>query len=192
MVPNKFIGHGIVIGVWVLQPILFNFGWENTLYVAGIGADVHLLGHERLRPLRARAVLVDRYWSGAFLRCSAPCRSRSRGAGRMSRCAPASPGQAARPCSCAGRRRAAAVTAGSGAWYYYNAHVLNEYQTAQDRRDIQADYERRFKQYEMLPQPKVTAVDVPVDRSTRRRSFRGSGRFTLQNKGTRRRLQRSM
>src|SRR6202041_3360182 len=35
MVSNKFIGHGIVIGVFVLQPILFNFGWENTLYLPG-------------------------------------------------------------------------------------------------------------------------------------------------------------
>ena len=35
MVSNKFVGHGIVIGVFVLQPILFNFGWENTLYLAG-------------------------------------------------------------------------------------------------------------------------------------------------------------
>ena len=27
---------------------------------------------------------------------------------------------------------------GSGIWYYYNAHVLNEYLTAKDRRAIQA------------------------------------------------------
>ena len=30
------------------------------------------------------------------------------------------------------------IAIGSGAWYFYNAHVLNEYLTAQDRRDIQA------------------------------------------------------
>ena len=35
MVSNKFVGHGIVIGVFVLQPILFSFGWENTLYLPG-------------------------------------------------------------------------------------------------------------------------------------------------------------
>ena len=28
---------------------------------------------------------------------------------------------------------------------YYNTHVLNEYLTAKDRRDIQANYERSFK-----------------------------------------------
>ena len=35
MVSNKFVGHGIVIGVFVLVPILYNFGWENTLYLPG-------------------------------------------------------------------------------------------------------------------------------------------------------------
>ena len=33
VVSNKFVGHGIVIGIFVLQPILYNFGWENTLYL---------------------------------------------------------------------------------------------------------------------------------------------------------------
>jgi hypothetical protein len=40
------------------------------------------------------------------------------------------------------------IAIGSGAWYFYNAHVLNEYLTAKDRRDIQRHYERDFKKYE--------------------------------------------
>jgi ABC-2 type transport system permease protein len=32
---NKFIAHGILIGVFVLNIVLFNFGWENTLYLFG-------------------------------------------------------------------------------------------------------------------------------------------------------------
>ncbi|MDA4133770.1 MAG: hypothetical protein OK454_11715, partial [Thaumarchaeota archaeon] len=32
---NKFIAHGIVIGLFVLNIVLFNFGWENTLYLFG-------------------------------------------------------------------------------------------------------------------------------------------------------------
>ncbi|MGB6310143.1 MAG: M1 family aminopeptidase, partial [Steroidobacteraceae bacterium] len=70
----------------------------------------------------------------------------------------------------------------SGAWYYYNAHVLNEFVTAGDRRHVLADYERRFKKYENLAQPKVTAVDAAIDIYPERRSFSGTGRFTLQNK----------
>src|SRR5436853_284846 len=33
IVSNKFLGHGILIGIVVLTPIVFNFGWENTLYL---------------------------------------------------------------------------------------------------------------------------------------------------------------
>ena len=35
LVSNKFVGHGIVIGVFVLQPILFSFGLENSLLLPG-------------------------------------------------------------------------------------------------------------------------------------------------------------
>jgi len=35
VVSNKFIGHGIVIGIFVITPILYNFGLENTLYLIG-------------------------------------------------------------------------------------------------------------------------------------------------------------
>jgi len=74
------------------------------------------------------------------------------------------------------------LAAGAGAWYYYNAHVLNEYTTAAARRQQLADYERQFKKYEQLDQPKVTAVDTTIDIFPARRSFTGTGRFTLQNK----------
>ncbi len=71
---------------------------------------------------------------------------------------------------------------GVGAWYYYNAHVLNEYTTAADRRHRLADYEKQFKKYENLAQPKVTAVDTAIDIYPSQRSFSGTGRYTLQNK----------
>jgi hypothetical protein len=75
-----------------------------------------------------------------------------------------------------------AAAVGAGAWYYYNAHVLNEYVDANAKRRNQAEYERQFKQYELLPQPKVTAVDAAVNIYPERRSFDASGHYTLQNK----------
>ena len=184
MVSNKFIGHGIVIGVVVLQQILFNFGWENTLYLPGavpayIYSDMNGYGH--FVPALFWATV---YWiaifallgvlSIAFARRGAEVSLRSRTAlarQSMPRLAPAA-------------ALLLLLAAGSGGWYYYNAHVLNEYLTTDDRRRLQADYERDFKQYEHLPQPKVTAVEASIDIDPGRRSFTGSGRFTLQNKGT--------
>jgi ABC-2 type transport system permease protein len=55
------------------------------------------------------------------------------------------------------------IAVGSGVWYYYNAHVLNEYLTAKDRRRIQANYERDFKKYEAVPQTKIIAVDANIN-----------------------------
>ncbi len=184
LVSNKFVGHGIVIGLFVLQPILFNFGWENTLYLPAATppytySDMNGYGH----------FVPALFWSIAYWFCifavlavvsiaytrrgaedSLAARTRL-ALRRAPRLVPA----AAFFFVCA---------VGCGVWYFYNAHVLNEYLSAKDRRHIQAAYERDFKKYEMLPQPKITAVDATVNIYPERRSFDGTGRFTLQNKST--------
>jgi ABC-2 type transport system permease protein len=181
-VSNKFIGHGIAIGVIVLVPILFNFGWENTLYLylatpPYIYSDMNGYGH----------FVPSLFWSitywlaiSAFLGVISIAFAR-RGAeegfaarfrlavARMPRLIPAA-------------AFCLLLSVGSGVWYFYNAHVLNEYLNAYQRRDIQADYERNFKKYENFPQPKVTAIDSQIDIDPADRSFSGWGRFTLQNK----------
>jgi len=182
MVSNKFIGHGIVIGVVVITPILFNFGWENTLYLPGqippyIYSDMNGYGHFVPALLWSIA-----YWlaifaflgvvSIAYTRRGADdsLRSRTRLAVRRV------------PRLVLGAVLLLSIAAGSGIWYFYNAHVFNEYLTAEQRRHIRAGYERDFKKYELFPQPKLTAVDATIDIYPEHRSFEGTGRFTLQNK----------
>jgi len=182
IVNNKFVGHGIAIGIFVIVPILFNFGWENTLYLFGnvppyTYSDMNGYGHF------VRALFWSNiYWLSisAFLGVISVALTR-RGAddswsarwrlaaARFPRLVPAA-------------ALCLLVAAGSGGWYYYNAHILNEYLNAKQRRDIQADYERNFKKYENFSQPKVTAVDAQVDIDPAHRSFSGLGRYTLQNK----------
>jgi ABC-2 type transport system permease protein len=184
VVSNKFVGHGIVIGIFVLVPILFNFGWENTLYLFGgtppyTYSDMNGYGH--FVPALFWSIT---YWLSisAFLGVISIAWTR-RGA---------EDGWTAR------RRIAAArlprlvppgalcllVALGSGAWYFYNAHVLNEYLNAKQRRHIQADYERNYKKYENLLQPKITAVDTRIYIDPDHRSFSGWGRYTLRNKAS--------
>jgi ABC-2 type transport system permease protein len=182
VVSNKFIGHGIVIGVFVVTPILYNFGWENTLYLVGntpayIYSDMNGYGH--FVPALLWAIV---YWlaimavlaviSIALARRGSDDAWKSRlglAKQRASRLIPAG-------------AVLLLIAIGSGCWYYYNAHVLNEYLTAKDRRNIQANYERDFKKYENVPQPKVIAVDANINIYPERRSFDGTAHFTLQNK----------
>jgi len=182
VVSNKFMGHGILLGVFILMPILYNFGWENTLYLVGqtpsyTYSDMNGYGH--FVPALFWSII---YWlaiaavlgvlSIALARRGAEdsLRARARLALRLApRLAPLA-------------LLFAIVAAGSGSWYFYNGHVLNEYLDSKARRGIQADYERKFKQYENLLQPKVTAVDAVINIYPDRRSFDGNVRMTLQNK----------
>jgi len=182
VVSNKFIGHGIVIGIFVLQPILFRYGFENTLYLPGqtppyTYSDMNGYGH--FVPALFWSIA---YWlavtallgvfSVALTRRGSddawPARLRL-ASQRMPQLLPA-----AILFFC--------LAAGSGVWYYWNGHVLNEFQTAKMRRQVQADYERNFKKYENLPQPKIIDVDTRIEMYPERRSFEGTGVFVLQNK----------
>ena len=182
VVSNKFVGHAIVIGLFVLLPILYNFGWENTLYLVGqvpayIYSDMNGYGH-----FVPALFWSNAYWFGicgalgvvsiALARRGAEDSLRARvrlALQRAPRLAPAA-------------LLFALIAVGAGSWYFYNAHVLNEYLDSKARRGIQADYERKFKQYENLLQPKVTAVDATIAIYPERRSFDGSVRMTLENK----------
>ncbi len=182
VVSHKFIGHGIVIGVFVLVPILFSFGWENTLYLFGntppyTYSDMNGYGHF-VHPLFWSIT----YWLSiacllATLSVALARRGTDEGWRARFRLALA---RSPRLVPAAAVFLLAAI--GSGSWYFYNAHVLNEYLTAKDRRDLQAAYERDFKKYEKLPQPKIVAVDANIDIFPERRSFSGQGHFVLQNK----------
>jgi ABC-2 type transport system permease protein len=182
VVSNKFIGHGIVIGIFVMQPILFNFGLENSLYLFGATppytySDMNGYGHF-VQPLFWSIT----YWLAiaAFLGVISIGLAR-RGSEDSLRVRLHLFRQNA-----IGLAPTSAlfllIAFGSGWWFYYNAHVLNEYLTNKDRRDIQANYEKDFKKYEHLDQPKIVSVDAQIDIYPERRSFSGVGHFVLQNK----------
>jgi ABC-2 type transport system permease protein len=182
VVSNKFMGHAIVIGIFVLDPIMFRFGIENTLLLPGQNtpytySDMNGYGH--FVPALLWSLV---YWTAIFavLACFSIALAR-RGAedGWYSRLVQA-------------RERLPRLTPavvlfvliaiGSGWWFYLNAHVRNEFLTTKQQRQIKANYERDFKRYERFPLPKVIAVDANVDLDPNHRSFSGTGHFVLQNK----------
>ena len=71
--------------------------------------------------------------------------------------------------------------AATGSYIFYNTNVLNEYVPGDLREERLARYERRYKQYEALPQPKITALYADVDIFPERRAVDVRGRYTLRN-----------
>jgi ABC-type transport system involved in multi-copper enzyme maturation permease subunit len=74
--------------------------------------------------------------------------------------------------------------AGAGGVLLYNQQVANTYQSAHRKETDKADYERKYKQYAVLPQPRITDVKLNVDIWPAQRTLNIKGRYLLQNKGT--------
>ena len=78
-----------------------------------------------------------------------------------------------------------ALFAGTGALLYYNLHIANNYQTAWRKDEVRAEYERRYKPFAALPQPKITDVKLQLDLVPEQRSLRVRGTYQLENRSGR-------
>lgn len=68
-----------------------------------------------------------------------------------------------------------------GSYIFYNTNVLNEFWTKGEQNDFRAGYEKALKQFEYLPQPKITAVKLKVDLFPSQRAYQIKGEYLLTN-----------
>jgi ABC-type transport system involved in multi-copper enzyme maturation permease subunit len=69
-----------------------------------------------------------------------------------------------------------------GGWIFYNTNVLNQYVPGDVAKQRQADYEKLYRKYLDLPQPKITDVKVDVDIYPHDRRVDARGHYVLVNK----------
>jgi ABC-2 type transport system permease protein len=70
----------------------------------------------------------------------------------------------------------------TGCYIFYNTNVLNHYEASDVRERRTADYEKKYKKYQRIPQPRITAVQANVDIHPERRAVDIHGIYTLVNK----------
>jgi ABC-2 type transport system permease protein len=70
----------------------------------------------------------------------------------------------------------------SGFYIFYNTSVLNKFQRTRDLEEKRARYEKTFKKYEFIAQPKITEANIKVDLFPSRREFIAEGFYYLKNK----------
>ena len=58
-----------------------------------------------------------------------------------------------------------------GSFVFYNTKVLNKYNTTQEAEDKQVNYEKKYKKYEGLNQPRFTKFDYTIDLMPEQRSM---------------------
>ncbi len=78
---------------------------------------------------------------------------------------------------------AVALIASSGGFIFYNTNVLNEYRPSSEVERLRAEYERRYRRYESVPQPLVTRTTLRVEIYPDRRAVEIHGAYRLVNAG---------
>ena len=180
---NKFLGYlfavvyvvsGIALDQLGYDHLLYNYGGAPaTLYSDMNGYGHFLTGHLWFRTYwaclaTALMVLASLFWSRGTLQ---GWRERLRTARERFH----TPQRALLACSLL-------AFAGLGGWIFYNTNVINRYTTPATRIRQQAEYERHYRKYLDLPQPKITDVKVDVDIYPHDRKVDVRGHYVLVNK----------
>jgi ABC-type transport system involved in multi-copper enzyme maturation permease subunit len=163
---NKYLGHFLVLILFLVIFQLPNLGFEDRLYLYATSPPIvysDLNGYGHFLP----AVMWFRlYWSAAaalLLVLAYAFWIRGRDGGWRNRFGVARLRLNTRALSIVGFAGIAFATCGG--WIYYNTHVLNTFYSRHDLQRLQADYEKRYKALAAAPQPRITAVDVKGHRS---------------------------
>jgi hypothetical protein len=180
---QKFIGYGLFILVFALQLVMQSLHLEHNLYIFGgtpelTYSDMNGYGH-----LLTGWAWFEAYWyvfaaillviAAAFwVRGVAPSWS-----GRWTQAKRAMRG----PQGALLWTLTIAFVA-IGAWIFYNTNVLNAYLPSYVVLDRQADYEKRYRQYKDLPQPRIVDVRADVDIYPQERRVQIRGHYRLVNK----------
>jgi hypothetical protein len=179
---SKFIGYLAIIVLFVTQAVLGILNFDHNLYnYAGaplapysdmngwghwLGGTFWFYGYWALAAL-ALMLLASAFWvrgvAGSARERIAQARDRLSG-----------------PLGAALAATLLAFVA-VGAYIFYNTNVLNEYVPGDEALDRQARYEREYRQYKDLAQPRILAVEADVDIRPERRAARIEGRYRLRN-----------
>ena len=186
LVNNKYLGHFVMIVYYVVIVFASLLGLEHNLYKFGsvpqpVYSDMNGWGH-----FLPRFFAFQAYWTACsvvLLVLAYLFWPRGTASGWRERRRVASQRINATTIAIGAGGLAAFVALGG--FIFYNTNVLNRYQSANDRLEAQADYEKKYKALlSAEPQPKITGVKVDVALYPREQNVRVKGVFDLQNKNS--------
>ncbi len=183
LVPQKFVGWGVMLLYIVASVAMVGAGLEHNLYNYGGSPAVPLSDMGGMSRFWIGQVWFQFYWSAfALLLAVLSFALWRRGASTALRPRLARLGARLRggPLALAGAGLLA--FAGSGAFIFYNTNILNKYQTGPEREEALAQAEKALLPFERLPMPRVTAVTLDVQLYPREARAVTTGTYRLENR----------
>lgn len=183
IVNNKFLGHGIMIVIFLSEAVLGYWGIEHKLLLfnsASLGSYSEMNGFGHFVPA---FTWENIYWAtlGAILFGIGSLLA-VRGSEEILRLR-LKVGKLQLNKSMLTFFLFSVMTFGaSGSYIYYNTNLLNKYISTNQQEKESANYEKTLKKYEKIIQPKITDVKLMIDLSPEGRDFIADGHYWLKNK----------
>lgn len=181
---NKFIGYVLMIGYLVGSIALNMYHFNHPLYSYGKGSpmpysDMNGYGHFIAPYLWFRA-----YWAAFalfLLGIATAFWPRGTSLSWRDRVKTARARLRQRPLQ-ATLALALLLFAALGGWIFYNTNVLNQYVPGDLAKQRAADYEKTYRRYRGIAQPRITAIRADVDIFPESRSVTIRGRYRMENR----------
>ncbi|WP_114395635.1 M1 family aminopeptidase [Oleisolibacter albus] len=183
LVPNKYLGMLAMVGYMLLGMVAEQLGLVDNLVIFGDSPTVRTSDMNGFGHFAEPTLWFLAYWSFAALvlvavahrlwpsGVPAPLAKRLRSLAHGWTGGPAV--------------LAAAGLAGfllTGGWIAYNTHGLNDVRSPDSREADLVAYEKAYRQYEGLPQPRITDVRVDLDLFPETRGYQAKGVYVLENR----------
>ena len=183
IVNHKYLGHFVVVLYFVSTIALPALGFQHYLYRFGQAPSFIYSDFNGFGPFVPALIWFELYWGiAAILLAIVSSLLWVRGTESNWR---------VRLKLAAARLTRPAVTGlsvclllfvGVGGYIFYNTNVLNPYRTTFRIDDARAQYEKKYRQYKGLPQPKITDVNTQIDLYPEKRSAVIKATMMLENK----------
>jgi ABC-2 type transport system permease protein len=183
LVNHKYMGHMIIIGLFVFTLFMGQLGLNHNLYRYGSDVGQTYSDMNRFGPFLGPFFWFKLYWGSvavlfAFVSNMFWVRGVESGGHFRFRLAK----MRVSPALLGGSALALALMLATGGFIFYNTNVLNEYRTSFDTEARFARHEREYKQFEHMAKPRIIAVDVEVDLFPEERDAFIRGVLTMTNK----------
>ena len=184
VVNQKFLGHALIVITFIVSSIVLpKLGFEHNLYIFAGMPTLTYSDMNGYGPFVAPIFWFTLYWSlFAVVLGVATTLLWVRGTQDDWKTRWQSARPRLTPAIGLTAGIAFAAFAAVGVFIYDNTNIQNEYITAKAQKKLQAKYEREYKKYENLPQPRITDIQVEADLYPERRQFDLRGGYVLVNK----------
>ena len=183
LVNQKYLGHFVMVLYFVSTLALPGMGLQHYLYRFGQSPPYTYSDMNGYGPFAASLFWFHLYWGIAAIALAIITNTlwvRGTGENLRARLQVAAT-RFTRP-TVASLLVCAVLLLAVGGYIFYNTNILNPYYTTYAIDEGRAQYEKKYRQYKDLPQPKITDINTQIDLDPANRSVNMRGTMMLENK----------